>query len=225
MNRPRSRNPTAAYTPSAIGVDWRLAVVQPRSTASRSRRERGRIGPAEQGLGQAERPQMSEVIRPRRRHDVGLGTRRHDVLEPHPHRTDPRVDRERATAQLGLGGEHGRRDALQAAKRSTRRATRVCAHEARSVAFPRAWRSESVASGGGTASGARTDEAEGEGFEPSVRLRAQRFSRPPRSTTPAPLRGRCGAAEEASTRVVRRPPPPGRRCARPPAPHRGPRRR
>ena len=30
--------------------------------------------------------------------------------------------------------------------------------------------------------------AEGEGFEPSVPLRAQRFSRPPRSTTPAPLR-------------------------------------
>src|SRR5919107_2159754 len=34
-----------------------------------------------------------------------------------------------------------------------------------------------------------TSEAEGEGFEPSVRLRAQRFSRPPRSTTPAPLQG------------------------------------
>ena len=31
--------------------------------------------------------------------------------------------------------------------------------------------------------------AEREGFEPSERLRAQRFSRPPRSTTPAPLRG------------------------------------
>src|SRR5690606_33461427 len=30
--------------------------------------------------------------------------------------------------------------------------------------------------------------AEREGFEPSVRLPAQRFSRPPRSTTPAPLR-------------------------------------
>ena len=29
--------------------------------------------------------------------------------------------------------------------------------------------------------------AEREGFEPSVRLRAQRFSRPPRSTTPASL--------------------------------------
>src|SRR5690606_25621028 len=35
--------------------------------------------------------------------------------------------------------------------------------------------------------------AEGEGFEPSVRLRAQRFSRPSRSATPAPLRKR-GAA-------------------------------
>ena len=33
-------------------------------------------------------------------------------------------------------------------------------------------------------------EAEGEGFEPSVRLPAQRFSRPPDSTTLAPLRGR-----------------------------------
>ncbi len=32
--------------------------------------------------------------------------------------------------------------------------------------------------------------AEREGFEPSERLRAQRFSRPPRSTTPAPLRKR-----------------------------------
>ena len=32
--------------------------------------------------------------------------------------------------------------------------------------------------------------AEREGFEPSVPLRAQRFSRPPRSTTPAPLRMR-----------------------------------
>ena len=32
--------------------------------------------------------------------------------------------------------------------------------------------------------------AEGEGFEPSVRSPVQRFSRPPRSTTPAPLR-RC----------------------------------
>ena len=29
--------------------------------------------------------------------------------------------------------------------------------------------------------------AEGEGFEPSVLLPVQRFSRPPRSTTPAPL--------------------------------------
>ena len=32
------------------------------------------------------------------------------------------------------------------------------------------------------------DLAEGEGFEPSVRASVQRFSRPPRSTTPAPLR-------------------------------------
>ena len=31
--------------------------------------------------------------------------------------------------------------------------------------------------------------AEGVGFEPTVRVSAQRFSRPPRSTTPAPLRG------------------------------------
>ena len=30
--------------------------------------------------------------------------------------------------------------------------------------------------------------AEGVGFEPTVRVSAQRFSRPPRSTTPAPLR-------------------------------------
>ena len=30
--------------------------------------------------------------------------------------------------------------------------------------------------------------AEREGFEPSVPVKAQRFSRPPRSTTPAPLR-------------------------------------
>ncbi len=34
----------------------------------------------------------------------------------------------------------------------------------------------------------RTIEAEREGFEPSVPLRVQRFSRPSRSTTPAPLR-------------------------------------
>jgi len=32
--------------------------------------------------------------------------------------------------------------------------------------------------------------AEGVGFEPTVRLHAQRFSRPPRSTTPASLRTR-----------------------------------
>ncbi len=37
-------------------------------------------------------------------------------------------------------------------------------------------------------SGAIANLAEREGFEPSERLRAQRFSRPPRSTTPAPLR-------------------------------------
>ncbi len=35
------------------------------------------------------------------------------------------------------------------------------------------------------ASGCKT---EGVGFEPTSRLRDQRFSRPPRSTTPAPLR-------------------------------------
>ena len=34
--------------------------------------------------------------------------------------------------------------------------------------------------------------AERQGFEPWERLRAQRFSRPPRSTTPAPLRGEAG---------------------------------
>src|SRR3954447_15343917 len=33
--------------------------------------------------------------------------------------------------------------------------------------------------------------AEGEGFEPPVRLPAQRLSRPPRSTTPASLRGKA----------------------------------
>ena len=33
--------------------------------------------------------------------------------------------------------------------------------------------------------------AEREGFEPSVGLRPQRFSRPSRSTTPAPLRKVC----------------------------------
>ena len=32
-----------------------------------------------------------------------------------------------------------------------------------------------------------TGSAEREGFEPSVPVKAQRFSRPPRSTTPAPL--------------------------------------
>src|SRR5690606_21582533 len=39
--------------------------------------------------------------------------------------------------------------------------------------------------------------AEGVGFEPTVRSRVQRFSRPPRSTAPASLRG---------IQVVRRPP-------------------
>ena len=34
MNRPRSRKPTPAYTRSAISVDRRLAVVQPRASAS-----------------------------------------------------------------------------------------------------------------------------------------------------------------------------------------------
>ena len=43
--------------------------------------------------------------------------------------------------------------------------------------------------------------AEREGFEPSVPAKAQRFSRPPRSTTPAPLRNRADTA-------------PGRRSAR-----------
>src|SRR5690625_7265326 len=35
----------------------------------------------------------------------------------------------------------------------------------------------------------RKGMAERVGFEPTVRSRAQRFSRPPRSTAPAPLRG------------------------------------
>ncbi len=43
--------------------------------------------------------------------------------------------------------------------------------------------------------------AEREGFEPSERSRAQRFSRPPRSTTPAPLR--LGVAAIARRWVVR----------------------
>ena len=38
--------------------------------------------------------------------------------------------------------------------------------------------------------------AEREGFEPSVGLRPQRFSRPSRSTTPAPLRKACGRHRE-----------------------------
>ena len=41
--------------------------------------------------------------------------------------------------------------------------------------------------------------AEREGFEPSVRLPAQRFSRPPRSTTPAPLRAFLGAKKKAGS--------------------------
>ncbi len=48
-----------------------------------------------------------------------------------------------------------------------------------------------VRSGGATPVGTSRQDAamaEREGFEPSERLRAQRFSRPPRSTTPAPLR-------------------------------------
>ena len=36
--------------------------------------------------------------------------------------------------------------------------------------------------------------AEGVGFEPTVPARVQRFSRPPRSTTPAPLRYKETAA-------------------------------
>ena len=44
--------------------------------------------------------------------------------------------------------------------------------------------------------------AEGVGFEPTVRSRVQRFSRPPHSTTLAPLRGRfqlSGRAEPGRT--------------------------
>lgn len=36
------------------------------------------------------------------------------------------------------------------------------------------------------------DVAERQGFEPWVPARVQRFSRPPRSTTPAPFLGFCG---------------------------------
>ena len=43
--------------------------------------------------------------------------------------------------------------------------------------------------------------AEREGFEPSVRSRVQRFSRPPRSTTPAPLRGVVAGAGSAPGRA------------------------
>src|SRR5919109_4269041 len=52
--------------------------------------------------------------------------------------------------------------------------------EPRFVRLSRIWLSTRIA----------TSEAEGEGFEPSVEgLPLQRFSRPPDSTTPAPLRG------------------------------------
>ncbi len=40
--------------------------------------------------------------------------------------------------------------------------------------------------------------AEGVGFEPTVRSRVQRFSRPPRSTTPAPLRLEISTTEYAA---------------------------
>ncbi len=40
--------------------------------------------------------------------------------------------------------------------------------------------------------------AEGVGFEPTVPARVQRFSRPPRSTTPAPLRARPEAHSRPS---------------------------
>ena len=47
--------------------------------------------------------------------------------------------------------------------------------------------------------------AEGEGFEPSVQgLPTQRFSRPPRSTTPAPLRRRARGAAEKPSDATRR---------------------
>ena len=46
--------------------------------------------------------------------------------------------------------------------------------------------------------------AEREGFEPSVRSRAQRFSRPPRSTTPASLRGRRRSRPAANARETTR---------------------
>ena len=45
--------------------------------------------------------------------------------------------------------------------------------------------------------------AEGEGFEPSVPRRAQRFSRPPRSTTPAPLRGLSMALSAREGKIAR----------------------
>ncbi len=47
--------------------------------------------------------------------------------------------------------------------------------------------------------------ADGEGFEPSVRLNAaQRFSRPPRSTTPAPIHGTTTAKPRGSAREATR---------------------
>ena len=47
--------------------------------------------------------------------------------------------------------------------------------------------------------------AEREGFEPSVRSRVQRFSRPPRSTTPAPLRGIMAGAAHGTRASGREP--------------------
>lgn len=46
-----------------------------------------------------------------------------------------------------------------------------------------------------------TKMAEGEGFEPSVPLRAQRFSRPPDSTTLAPLQN-AAAIEPGSLNII-----------------------
>ena len=46
--------------------------------------------------------------------------------------------------------------------------------------------------------------AESEGFEPSVRVRAQRFSRPPRSTAPATLRPRKYTSAQNRTTWPRR---------------------
>jgi hypothetical protein len=60
----------------------------------------------------------------------------------------------------------------------------------------------------------RPCKAEGVGFEPTSALRRQRFSRPPRSTTPAPLQG-PGQANPSSgsvrtTRLANSPPRQGR---------------